>query len=54
MRLPIGQWFTLWNSFNQYTFQPGGSLGLDANRNVYGTTASCGKYGQDTVWMVMH
>ena len=36
MRLPIGQWFTLWNSFNQYTFQPSGPPGLDANqRFVY-------------------
>jgi len=54
MRLPIGQWFTLWNSLGQYTFQPGGSLGLDAKRNVYGTTAGCGKYGQGTVWKVTH
>jgi uncharacterized repeat protein (TIGR03803 family) len=31
-------------------FFPIDTLGLDAKRNVYGTTGSCGKYGQGTVW----
>jgi len=49
---------TLWDSGSD-TFSPTGALGLDANRNVYGTTGGggaygCGKYGKGTVWKVTH
>ncbi len=33
-------------------FFPSDTLGLDGKRNVYGTTGTCGKYGQGTVWKV--
>jgi uncharacterized repeat protein (TIGR03803 family) len=32
------------------TFPAGGALALDAQGNLYGTTNSCGKYNQGTVW----
>ncbi len=32
------------------TFPAGGALALDAQGNLYGTTGSCGKYKQGTVW----
>ena len=32
------------------TFPASGALALDAHGNLYGTTGSCGKYNQGTVW----
>jgi hypothetical protein len=32
------------------TFPADGALALDAQGNLYGTTGSCGKYNQGTVW----
>ena len=42
----------LWMDDGAYMFLPSGQLGVDANSNVYGTTAACGKYGLGTVWQV--
>jgi len=49
---------SLWGS-NWDIFFPSGALGVDASRNVYGTTGGggaygCGKYGKGTVWKVSH
>ena len=46
---PITQGSELY-SVEQNVFLPSGQLGLDANRNVYGTTGNCGKYNLGTVW----
>jgi hypothetical protein len=42
----------LWSDDGEYMFLPSGQLGVDASRNVYGTTEVCGKYGLGTVWKV--
>jgi hypothetical protein len=34
---------------NEY-FPAGGSLAVDANGNLYGTTCTCGTYNSGTVW----
>jgi uncharacterized repeat protein (TIGR03803 family) len=47
---PGGGFSTIYNAPG--LFFPSGTLGLDAHRNVYGTTADCGNYGQGTVWKV--
>ena len=46
---PITQGSELY-SVEQNVFLPSGQLGLDASRNVYGTTGNCGKYDLGTVW----
>jgi len=38
----------------EYAFLPSGQLGLDASRNVYGTTQACGQYRLGTVWKLTH
>ena len=52
LRLPIKGFSGLWSTDDM--FFPDGQLGVDANRNVYGTTQGCGKYGLGTVWRVTH
>ena len=55
MRSPSGDWYTLWFTPNEppgELFVPRGTLATDAKGNVYGTTSTCGKYGQGTVWRV--
>jgi uncharacterized repeat protein (TIGR03803 family) len=52
-----GNWYSLWDVPDVLPgqfFWVGGTLGVDASGNVYGTTSSCGKYNQGTVWRVAH
>jgi len=50
---PIVQGSNLW-WIGEYAFLPSGQLGLDASRNVYGTTQACGQYRLGTVWKLTH
>jgi len=33
-------------------FPSGGSMAVDAQGNLYGTTSGCGQYGHGTIWEV--